>query len=79
MAATEPVRRFTPQEIVAKLDSQFEKARGSGDLLFFPSTVHKHTDAGIDVRFLPFSPPSVARNRGFRSDLVCRMLKDRVV
>lgn len=54
MAAIEPVRRFTPQEIVAKLDSQFEKARGSGDLLFFPSTVHKHTDVGVDVRSLPF-------------------------
>jgi len=56
MAATEPVKRFTPQEIVAKLDSQFEKARESGDLLFFPSTVHKHTDVGVDVCFpLPSS------------------------
>ena len=54
MAATEPVQRFTSQEIIAKLGSQFEKARESGDLLFFPSTVHKHTDAGIDVRFLLF-------------------------
>lgn len=54
MAATEPVQRFTPQEIITKLGSQFEKARESGDLLFFPSTVHKHTDAGIDVRFLLF-------------------------
>jgi len=50
MTSTEPVKRFTPQEVVAKLDSQFEKARESGDLLFFPSTVHKHADAGVDVR-----------------------------
>ena len=56
MASTEPVKRFTPQEIVAKLDSKFEKARESGDLLFFPSTVHKHTDVGVDVCFpLPLS------------------------
>ena len=54
MATTEPVQRFTPQEIIAKLGPQFERARESGDLLFFPSTVHKHTDAGIDVRFLLF-------------------------
>ena len=55
MATPEPIKRFTPQEIITKLDSQFEKARRSGDLLFFPSTVHKYTDAGIDVRFLLFS------------------------
>lgn len=76
MAATEPVKRFTPQEVVAKLDSQFEKARESGDLFFFPSTVHKHTDAGIDVRFLLFSPfprlgPAVSE--------ICRMLERLIV
>jgi len=52
MAATEPVKRFTPQEIVAQLDSKFEKARESGDLLFFPSTANKHRDVGVDVRVL---------------------------
>lgn len=52
MASTEPVKRLTPQEILAKVDSQFEKARESGDLLFFPSTVYKHTDIGVDVRSL---------------------------
>lgn len=51
MVMTTPgsVRRLTPQEILGKLDSQFEKARESGDLSFFPSTVHKHTDIGVDV------------------------------
>jgi hypothetical protein len=52
MATAGPVKRFTPQEIVGRLDSQFEKARESGDLLFFPSTVHKHTDVGVEVSFL---------------------------
>ena len=54
MATTEPVKRLTPQEIVGKLDSQFEKALESGDLSFFPSTVHKHTDTGVDVSFSSF-------------------------
>ena len=60
MSTTEPVKRFTPQEVLAKLDSQFERARESGDLLFFPSTVHKHTDVGVDVSFLlfPLTPPA---------------------
>jgi len=62
MSTTEPVNRFTPQEIIAKLDSQFEKARQSGDLLFFPSTVHKHTDVGVDVRFSLSSSLSATRN-----------------
>jgi len=67
MATTEPIKRFTPQEIVAKLDSQFERARESGDLLFFPSTVHKHADVGVDfeIRLCPAlqkkpTPPNVA-------------------
>lgn len=77
MATTEPVKRLTPQEVIAKLDPQFEKACESGDLLFFPSTVHKHTDAGIDVRFIPFSVIPAGRNRSFRNVLACRTLKDR--
>ena len=56
MATTEPPKRFTPQEIVTKLGPQFENARESGDLFFFPSTTHRHTDAGIDVRSLLFPP-----------------------
>ena len=56
MATTEPVKRFTPQEVIAKLDSQFDKARESKDLLFFPSTIHRYTDIGVDVRFFLFSP-----------------------
>ena len=72
MTPTEPVKRFTPQEIVAKLGPQFERARESGDLLFFPSTVHKHTDVGVDVRF----PPSVLfhnSNSQFPGLCFCRM------
>ena len=55
MVATEPVKRFTPQEIVARLDCQFEKAREPGDLLFFLSTVHKHTDVTRRRRRSPLS------------------------
>ena len=54
MVTTEPVKRLTPQEIVGKLDSQFDKALESGDLSFFPSTVHEHTDTGVDVSFSSF-------------------------
>ena len=74
MAATESDKRFTPREIVAKLDSQFEKARESGDLLFFPSTVHKHTDVGIDVR----SPLSLSF-RNLRSQSPLRFYRFSIV
>ena len=37
-------------EIVAKLSDSFEKARTSGDLLFFPSTLHTHAENGVEVR-----------------------------
>ena len=40
--------------IVAKLVENFDKARESGDLLFFPSTVHTHAENGVEVR-LPAS------------------------
>jgi ATP adenylyltransferase len=36
-------------EIISKLSSAFDKAKLSGDLLFFPSTVHKHVELGIEV------------------------------
>lgn len=45
----------TPTEIIAQLPTGFERARESGDLLFFPSTVHKHQEFGVEVReFLHF-------------------------
>lgn len=40
----------TPAEIVAQLPAGFDRARESGDLLFFPSTVHKHEEFGVEVR-----------------------------
>lgn len=38
------------EAILAKLPEAFEKAQASGDLLFFPSTVHKHIENGVEVR-----------------------------
>jgi hypothetical protein len=39
----------TPTEIIAKLPERFTKAREEGDLLFFPSTIHKHEEFGVEV------------------------------
>lgn len=36
-------------EIISSLPARFDKARESGDLLFFPSTVHKHSEFGVEV------------------------------
>lgn len=36
--------------IVSQVDERFVQARESGDLLFFPSEVHHHEEAGIQVR-----------------------------
>lgn len=36
--------------IINRLSEQFTKARDAGDLLFFPSTVHSHEEAGVEVR-----------------------------
>ncbi|TBU24517.1 HIT-like protein [Dichomitus squalens] len=43
------------KEIVAKLSDSFEKARSSGDLLFFPSTTHHHEENGVEfqIRLCP--------------------------
>ena len=43
-------------EIVAKLSDSFEKARTSGDLLFFPSTLHTHAENGVEVRSVRVLP-----------------------
>lgn len=41
-----------PAEIISKLAKNFDKARASGDLLFYPSTVYKHEEHGVEVRIL---------------------------
>ena len=40
---------LTPAEILERLPARFEQARESGDLLFFPSTTHKHEAHGVEV------------------------------
>ncbi|KAF7376410.1 ATP-transf domain-containing protein [Mycena sanguinolenta] len=39
---------MTPAEILAKLGPGYEKAKNEGVLLFFPSTIVKHQDSGIE-------------------------------
>jgi ATP adenylyltransferase len=36
-------------DIIAKIPSRYRKAKESGDLLFFPSTVDRHRETNIDV------------------------------
>ncbi|PSS38047.1 hypothetical protein PHLCEN_2v132 [Hermanssonia centrifuga] len=45
----------TPAEIVAQLPERFDKARESGDVLFFPSTISKHQAHGVEfeIRLCP--------------------------
>ncbi|KAH9895084.1 ATP adenylyltransferase-domain-containing protein [Cubamyces lactineus] len=45
----------TQEEILAKLPEAFDKARASGDLLFFPSSVHTHTEHDVEfqIRLCP--------------------------
>ncbi|KAK0212889.1 ATP adenylyltransferase-domain-containing protein [Desarmillaria ectypa] len=42
-------------EIIAKIPSSFDNAVNSGDLLFFPSTIHKHLEGGVEyeIRLCP--------------------------
>ncbi|KAI0793174.1 HIT-like domain-containing protein [Abortiporus biennis] len=42
-------------EIISKLPEGFNKANESGDLLFFPSTLHKHAENGVEfeIRLCP--------------------------
>ena len=40
---------LTHAEILERLPARFEQARESGDLLFFPSTTHKHEAHGVEV------------------------------
>ncbi|RDB24926.1 Diadenosine 5',5'''-P1,P4-tetraphosphate phosphorylase 2 [Hypsizygus marmoreus] len=39
---------MSPHDIIALISESFNKARNSGDLFFFPSTLTRHTDAGIE-------------------------------
>ncbi|TCD60737.1 bifunctional AP-4-A phosphorylase/ADP sulfurylase [Steccherinum ochraceum] len=41
------------KEVIASLPERFTKAKESGDLLFFPSTVHNHVENGIEVSSFP--------------------------
>ncbi|PBK58849.1 hypothetical protein ARMSODRAFT_946017 [Armillaria solidipes] len=44
-----------PSEIIAKIPSSFDNAVNSGDLLFFPSTIHKYPEGGVEyeIRLCP--------------------------
>ncbi|KAI0930179.1 hypothetical protein AcW1_008934 [Taiwanofungus camphoratus] len=44
-----------PSEVISKLPESFEKGLASGDLLFFPSTVYKYEDYGVqfEIRLCP--------------------------
>ncbi|KAF8919900.1 ATP adenylyltransferase-domain-containing protein [Mucidula mucida] len=44
-----------PHEIITKIPSQFNAGLESGELLFFPSTVHHHTEDGFqyEIRLCP--------------------------
>ncbi|KAJ7187952.1 ATP adenylyltransferase-domain-containing protein [Mycena filopes] len=46
---------MTPSEILTQLGPSYEKAQTAGDLLFFPSTIIKHQNAGIEyeIRLCP--------------------------
>ncbi|KAH9935653.1 HIT-like protein [Fomitopsis serialis] len=46
---------MTPAEIIAKIPESFDKAQEAGDLLFFPSTIHKHSEFDVDfeIRLCP--------------------------
>lgn len=37
------------QQLFSRVQSAFDEALNSGDLLFFPSTVHQHLDSGVQV------------------------------
>lgn len=45
----------TPADIIARLPERFAKAKDEGDLLFFPSTVQKHEEFGVEweIRLCP--------------------------
>ncbi|KXN91000.1 5',5'''-P-1,P-4-tetraphosphate phosphorylase 2 [Leucoagaricus sp. SymC.cos] len=48
-------------DIIAKIPGQYQKAKESGDLLFFPSTVIRHRESGIDIEFQVRVCPAIAK------------------
>ncbi|KAF9452732.1 HIT-like protein [Macrolepiota fuliginosa MF-IS2] len=42
---------MSPEDIILKVPNQYEKAKESGDLLFFPSTVVRHREPEVDIEF----------------------------
>jgi ATP adenylyltransferase len=40
------------QDIVSEVSTCFDKALNSKDVVFFPSTIIKHVDLGVEVREL---------------------------
>jgi hypothetical protein len=51
----------TPEQIIAKLSQRFDKAKESGDLLFFPSTIQKHEEYGVEVSKSTVIPPDIRK------------------
>jgi len=41
-------------DIISAVPARFESALKSGDLLYFPSTIAKHEDSGVEVRHIRF-------------------------
>lgn len=68
----------THSEILQQLPTRFDKALEAGDLLFFPSTSHKHEAYGVEVCKSSFSCRSqeswliVSRSLRFAYVLPCR-------
>lgn len=45
--------QISQSEVISSLPERFTKAKDAGDLLFFPSTVHKHEEHGVQVSEFP--------------------------
>ena len=43
---------MSPQDIISKVSTSFDKALDSKDIFFFPSTIIKHAELDIEVREL---------------------------
>jgi|ERR1700722_13107255 len=56
--------------IISKLPSSFDKALSSGDLIFFPSTVHKHSENGVEVRLRFYDHSLYSNYCSIKSDSV---------
>ena len=45
-------KTMSPQDIISKVSTSFHKALDSKDIFFFPSTITKHVELGVEVREL---------------------------